>query len=206
MKRLDWIQGSENWLAWRRSILSATDASIIIGTNPFKDTETLRKQKLGLLAEDPLNSRMKMGQLTEPIARDHFNENNPNLFMTPAVVESSEVPYLGASLDGITDDDKAILEIKCSEKTYKEAEKGIIAPYYLTQIQKQLLVTNAEICYYYAYHKERAICIEVKPDPDFKEVYLPLAEEFWMSLIFYKPVIYVSDTRNDLTNADGLHL
>ena len=205
MKWIDLEQGSDAWLAWRRSIITASDASIIMGTNPYCDEDELRKRKLGIFPEIKETHAIREGRRLEPIARDKFNSDYPGYDMRPLVVESSEHTFLGASLDGYgnkyyleepggclmrTD---CILEIKCGKKSFKQAENKEIPKYYLSQIQHQLLVTGAEICYYYAFDGERAIKLQVLPDPLFKEEYLPLAVAFWMSLIFYKPVTYEVD-------------
>ena len=76
----------------------------------------------------------------------------------PCVYESSRFPWLAASLDGYTyptNTDGYILEIKCpKEFTHLDAYDVNIPLYYLDQIQHQLLVTQAEICYYFSYRPE----------------------------------------------------
>lgn len=190
MKRLDFIQGSCEWLAWRRTTITATDAGVIMDCNPYCDAMELRLRKLGLIPEKECSAAMTRGQEMEPIARDHYHKNNLDQIFTPAVVESSEYPFLGASLDGITDDEKSILEIKCGEKSYKMAENGEIPEYYKCQIYHQLICTRAEICYYFCFNGKDGITIEVLPAPDFESHYIPLAEKFWMDLIFKEPEIF----------------
>ena len=108
--------------------------------------------------------------------------------MESTCVESTEYDFLGASLDGITADDRYILEIKCGgPKLYSDAEKGIIPQYYKDQMQHQLLVTGALKCYYYCYDGSDGICIEVMPDPDFEKKFLPKARAFWKCVAFETP-------------------
>ena len=106
--------------------------------------------------------------------------------MEPACVESEKHPFLCASLDGISTCGRYLLEVKCGKASHKKALKNEIHRHYLAQMQHQLLVTGAEKCYYYSYDGEDGVCIEVLPDPDFANEYLPKAEAFWMSLVFYK--------------------
>ena len=130
---------------------------------------------------------MQRGKDLEEQARESFHVENPGLNFTPCVVESSEYPFLGASLDGITDRGLFILEIKCpGKKGMQIAKNGEILPYYETQMRHQLIVTGAEMCYYYCYDGKEGHTIEVYPDKAWEKEYLPKAEEFWMSLIFNK--------------------
>jgi putative phage-type endonuclease len=157
----------------------------------------LRLRKLGLLPDKCSSDAMTRGQTMEPIARDHFHKIYNNLIFTPAVVESSEFLFLGASLDGITDDGKAILEIKCGVKSHEMAKNGEIPEYYLCQIQHQLICTRAEKCFYFSYQSEQDfVMIEVLPEKDFEEHYVPLAEMFWMDLIFKKPEIFIEKEKS----------
>lgn len=197
MKRLSCEQGSLEWLQWRRVIISASDASSIMNCNPYCDRMELRLRKLGFLPDKSNSDAMMRGQLMEPIARDHFHKIYNNLIFTPAVVESSEFLFLGASLDGITDDGKAILEIKCGVKSHEMAKKGEIPEYYKCQILHQLICTRAEKCFYFSYQSvDDNVMIEVLPEKDFEEHYVPLAEMFWMDLIFKKPEILIEKEKS----------
>jgi putative phage-type endonuclease len=182
-------QDTPEWLAWRRSCVTATDASVIMGVNPYCKIDKLRLKKLGLLPEEEVNQFMQRGKNLEPEARNKFNKDNA-MDMVPMIVESSEHPFLGASLDGfykIADDTSFILEVKCPMKnSMDEAKSGIVKPLYIAQMQHQLLVTGTDICYYYCYDGSEGHTIEVYPDKEWQSEYLPKAEEFWMSLIFYK--------------------
>jgi len=179
-------QNGEDWLKWRRSILGGTDSSIILGVNPYENIKELRDRKLGKVPEKESNKWMTRGKELEPIALSEFILTT-SINMKPLCVESSEYPFLGASLDGLSDCYRYILEIKCPGKKNMEiAKKGKILPYYYAQMQNNLLVTQAEMCYYYCYDGKEGHTIEVYPDKAWEKEYLPKAEEFWMSLIFNK--------------------
>jgi len=184
MRKIKIEQSTPEWLSWRRTCVTASEAAIILGVSPYCDLDTLRKRKLGLLEEEPCNQWMQHGRDTEPIARDYFNKHYTDLNFLPAVVESSEYPFLGASLDGISTCGNKLLEIKCGKSSHKLAVKGVIPPHYIAQIQHQLLVTGAEICCYFSFDVDHQVIIEVVPDKDWQVDYIPKAEAFWMSLIF----------------------
>jgi len=187
MKIINVEQGSPEWLAWRKTVITATDASIIMGNNPWETPYTCWQRKLGLIGEKESNEAMERGKRLEPEARHRFSVNH-RLVLLPAVVESTEFDFLGASLDGISSMGGSILEIKCGGSKLNEmAAKGEIPAYYQDQMQHQLLVTGADKCYYYCYDGTDGICIEVFPDPDFKTKFLPKAREFWRCVAFNEP-------------------
>lgn len=185
MKILHLRADSDEWLAWRRSLITATDAGSIMGVNPYCKLDKLRLKKLGLVSEE-VNQFMQRGKDLEEEARINFNKQE-NMNMRPLIVESCEYPFLGASLDGINSFLNKILEIKCPlKKGMDEARSGNVKPFYMTQMQHQLLVTGAEICYYYCYDGFEGHMIEVYPDKVWQNIYIPKAEEFWMSLVFHE--------------------
>jgi putative phage-type endonuclease len=197
MKIIDFQQGSEEWLKWRRSVITATDASVIMGVNPHCTLNELRSRKLGLISEIECNAAMQRGKDLEGEARDKFNKDK-GMSMETMIVESSSHPFLGASLDGFQciwpkleciekeySRPKIVLEIKCPlKKGMDEAKRGVVKPLYIAQMQHQLLVTGADLCYYYCFDGKEGHTIEVYADLKWQKEYLPKAEEFWMSLIF----------------------
>jgi putative phage-type endonuclease len=187
MKIIELEQGSPEWLSWRKTVITATDASIIMGSNPWDTPYTCWQRKLGLIEEKVTNDAMERGKRLEPEARAKFIESH-GIEMQPMVVESTEYDFLGASLDGISQIGGSLLEIKCGgSKLHEMAAKGEIPQYYRDQMQHQLLVTGAEKCFYYSYNGTDGICIEVLPDPDFKDKFMPKAREFWKCVALNEP-------------------
>jgi putative phage-type endonuclease len=187
MKVIDVEQGSDAWLAWRKTVITATDCPAIMGTSPWSTEYKCWQKKLGLIEEQKSNDAMERGKRLEPKARADFNRRY-SYFMEPCVVESTDSDFLGASLDGLSDCQKYVLEIKCGgSKLHDLATKGEIPDYYKDQIQHQLIVTNAEKAFYYSYDGEQGICIEVFPDPDFKARFMEKARKFWKCVAFNEP-------------------
>ena len=179
MKIINFDQGSKEWLSWRKTVITATDCPAILGSSPWVSEYQCWQKKLGLVEEKPINEAMERGMRLEPIARNKFIKEF-GIKMTPRVVESSEFDFLGASLDGLSDDNKYVLEVKCGgKKLHDMALQGVLPDYYMDQIQHQLFVTKAEKCFYYSYDGKEGICIEVLPDPNFAEKFMPKARMFW---------------------------
>lgn len=187
MKEIKLEQGSPEWLSWRKTVITATDASIILGNNPWDTPYTCWQRKLGLIEEKKSNEAMERGKRLEPEARAKFIEEH-GIDMTPMVVESSEFEFLGASLDGISTDNTVLLEIKCGGfKLHSMASMGEIPQYYKDQMQHQLLVTGASMCYYYSYDGSEGHCIEVYPDEAYRAKFMPLARSFWKCVALSEP-------------------
>ena len=193
-------QGSPEWLSWRRTVITATDASIIMGNNPWDTPYTCWQRKLGLVEEKKSNEAMERGKKLEPEARAQFNERY-NILMEPCVVESTEYDFLGASLDGMCLIGNSLLEIKCGgSKLHSMAANQEIPQYYLDQMQHQLLVTGAERCFYYSYDGKNGIPIEVLPDPAFRENFIPKAREFWKCVALNEPPALEDSDYQDMSH------
>jgi putative phage-type endonuclease len=170
MKILPFEQGTEEWLLWRLCHITATDAPTVMGLNPWKTPLDLWEEKLLVKPRTEVTKAMQRGTDLEPEAREIACRMLETDFY-PAVVEHSERVWQGASLDGLSECGRYILEIKCPNKVthdYSVNEEGIQI-YYQIQIQHQLAVTGAEIAYYMTYrpkHDTPVKIITVKPDFD----------------------------------------
>ena len=186
MKIIKTEQGSEEWLNWRKTVITATDCPAILGSSPYQTAHKCWQRKLGLVEPQKTSAIMERGKALEPIARAQF-EVDFGIKMIPEVVESTEHPFLGASLDGISPCGQYILEIKTGgDKQCAVAELGEIPDHYMHQMQHQLLVTGAKLCYYYFFDGSRGICLEVEPDPQFVAMFLPIARDFWRKIAFFE--------------------
>jgi len=189
MKIIDVEQGSQEWLSWRKTVITATDCPAILGSSPWTTAYKCWQGKLGLGGAFKPNEATERGKSLEPIGRERFIKKY-GINMTPLVVESSEYEFLGASLDGLSDCRKYVLEVKTGgHKLMKMAQEGVVPQYYLDQMQHQLLVTGAEKCFYLVTHEdeEKEIVIEVFPDPTFLSRFMPKARAFWKGMAFFEP-------------------
>lgn len=175
-------QGSQDWLRWRRMHLTASDASSILGVNPFKSILQLYEEKVFEIEQED-NDLMAEGRRLEPIALEQFQEET-DYIMFPVVVESSEIDWMGASLDGMTIDQKVFVEIKCGQGSYVKMTKDKIDDFYIAQMQHQLAVTGHDTCYYYCYndHLKHGILAIVNRDDEYIEKMIAKERDFWNCL------------------------
>lgn len=178
MKFLTLEQGTEAWLQYRKERVTATDIAALMGLNPYCTAYQLWQRKLGLLPETHLTERMVRGRDLEPVALERYIELT-GVPMMPACVESSERPYVMASLDGISPDLDKGVEIKCpGTDSHAKAMLGHIPDIYMPQLQCQMYVTGLSTWDYYSFDGDNGVCITVPRDDAFIEQMLPAIDIF----------------------------
>ena len=80
--------------------------------------------------------------------------------------------WLIASIDGVSDDFKIIVEINCDELAYAQAKKGSATDYY-SKLQHQLLITGLEEIDYWCYQsgKESILQTIERDDEHIKKLF-----------------------------------
>lgn len=162
------IQGSQEWLNWRKGVIGASDAPTIMGENPWERDAHLLKEKLGLVAPFAGNAATREGQRLEPVARNLVSQKY-GVDLRPVVIQDGEIPYIAASLDGLTAENNCIFEIKCGEKAYLYSKmRRAIPPYYRAQLQHMMMVSgHAELIYAVYRPSQPLLTYEVKRDESY---------------------------------------
>lgn len=157
MKILDLEQGTSAWLEYRKQKITGTDVSKILNANPWQNAFQLWEEKLGLKSNNFMSAAMQRGKDYEDDARiaaiDHIG-----LYFEPAVIESSEAPWLMASLDGISEDNKVFLEIKVPMSWNFDNSCQSIPLYYRYQLQTIFAASDGRF--------ERGYFVIYNPDTD----------------------------------------
>jgi putative phage-type endonuclease len=105
------VQGSDAWLAHRRSLFNASETSAVLGISPWQTPYQLWLVKTGR-AETEVTAPMRRGTALEPQARLAYEEKT-GLVMQPLVLQDGR---FSASLDGMTLAGDLIVEIKVPYK------------------------------------------------------------------------------------------
>jgi putative phage-type endonuclease len=172
-------QGSPDWHEWRRTVIGASDAPVLMGENPWRSVEDLCLEKAGKAKPFGGNSFTRKGQQLEPVARTALSRQL-GLSLQTTVIQSREYPWLAASLDGLDESMSVVVEIKCGEKAHRHLEgTGSIPTYYIGQLQHILLVTGFDYIYYYSFlsNTEKRL-IKVTRDLDYQSRLLKAASRF----------------------------
>ncbi len=183
-----------HWHDYRKGLLTASKFKTILHTTD------ITKCSMGLLSgsqlkDDDLPWHIEFGMKNEPKARDlffkvHKFEHKGCSIQVPGLFISQELPFLGASPDGIITCNKCpkkqrLIEIKClsSKRNYSpkmalvlldickkdtEGELTMIRNHkYFYQIQGQMGVTGIHECWFIGYTYKGIHKLIVKFDPDF---------------------------------------
>lgn len=158
------LKSREDWLEARKNTIGGSDASAIVGMNPYRSNVELWREKTGQTIPDDISDKpyVKYGIAAEPLLREMFKLDFPeyqvfyeenNLFM------NKKYPWGHFSADGwleerIPLDDssevitrKGILEIKTTEilqSMQKEKWNQRIPDNYYIQLLHGLLIMEAD--------------------------------------------------------------
>ena len=141
------------WLKARTYGIGGSDASAILGMNPYKTNIDLFEEKTGRRIPEDISDKpyVKYGTEAEPHIRALFSLDYPDYqveYHENRILRSIQYPFLQASLDGeLTDPGgrKGILEIKTTnilQSMQREKWKDRIPDNYYIQVLHYLLVTG----------------------------------------------------------------
>jgi putative phage-type endonuclease len=181
---LDLEQGSLLWLEFRRTKVCASDAAIVLGASKFRTKQELWAEKCGFIDPEPENFFMKRGKELEEPARKYAEEMLDTLFL-PEVRLHPVYDWMCASYDGISFDNKVLIEIKCPLKkaNHAMAKEGKIPDYYMPQLQHQMAVGGFDECIYFSFDGKEGVSVNVKKDDDFISNMIEKEYEFYQCMI-----------------------
>ena len=147
MEQLHLEQNSQEWLDARKQYRTASEAAIVLGISPFTSVADFKLIKAGV-KQQYYSAAMQQGHDLEDRVRQLSNRHFGLDFKDECWVNGR---YM-ASLDGIDGD--TLVELKVSDRTYRDLKDGIMPAYYHAQVQQQLYCSPAEIGYIVAYSPE----------------------------------------------------
>lgn len=195
-------QNTEEWYIKRHSIITASDVSSILESNPFTTKYELLENKLKVYNEIKKIETLQTewGTYHEPLARDIYSNltllNGRKKIHEIGLVIHKKYEWLGASPDGLIESLENnpeykwwLLEIKCPY-TRDIKNKGEKIPTYIwIQIQIQLEVCDLPFCHLFQckFHKEddkstlihKKMTTIYRDKSWFNEKALPQLQDFW---------------------------
>ncbi|NBV71953.1 MAG: hypothetical protein EBR60_07925 [Burkholderiaceae bacterium] len=182
--RVNFDQGSKEWLGWRRMGIGASDAPVIMGENPWKSSNYLLEEKLGRKKEWSGNEATRSGQLNEPAIRQYLAKKFV-FEINPCCIECNEISWMKASLDGISNAGNRVFEIKFGKKVYAEVAKTKTVPkYHYGQLQHILAITGLSfIDYCCGWEGEQPIHLQIPRDDSYINKLIEMEHLFWKRVI-----------------------
>jgi putative phage-type endonuclease len=156
----------------------------------------LWEELTGRRAKQPTNVAMQRGKDLEPVVRWWY-EQHTGITMYPACVMHDKIDWLRASLDGINEQRRMVLEIKCTSKEVHQAcLDGEIHDYYHAQVQHQLMVTGYSQAAYITHNpwsfngeQQYAGPLTVERDSEFIKRLYDAAKAFWQCVVDDTPPV-----------------
>lgn len=144
----------EDWLQKRKQRIGGSEASAIVGMNPYMDNNDLWEIKTGRKeAGVSDNALMQYGRDAEPHLRELFKLDFPQyklFYEENNIWLNDKYPFAHASLDGWLEDEngrRGILEIKTTNvlsSMAKEKWKGAVPQNYHIQVLHYMMVFEAD--------------------------------------------------------------
>lgn len=139
----------EEWLEHRRSSIGGSDASTIVGLNPYSSQYELWADKLGRIPPKEDNEAMRIGRdLEDYVARRFMEATGKRVRRENNIIRNSALPFAHANVDRLVIGEKAGLECKTtSVLNLKRFRDGEYPPNYYVQCQHYMMVTGYEKWY-----------------------------------------------------------
>lgn len=142
------LKSHEEWLERRKNSIGGSDASSILGLNPWKSNVKLWLEKKGIEEAEDISNKaiVKFGIDAEKSIRELFALDHDEFevqYLENNYWTNDKYPFAHASLDGWLEDKtgkKGILEIKTSSFDWDER----IPDYYYAQLLHYLMITEFE--------------------------------------------------------------
>lgn len=183
----------QEWLAFRKEHIGASDAPILMGASKWKTTDgriktpkLLFDEKIGMGNLSSDNQATRYGKAMEEPARKVYESMVDDLF-APRNIKNTKYPHLMVSLDGFNFSNDKAVEIKnCSSEDHELARNGKVPEKYYPQVQMQAMVTELPTVDYFSFHKDEGIIITVPRDDEYIEKMGKKLLEFWDCVTNFK--------------------
>lgn len=186
MRSPQWMAGEQQSSQWLKERCGCLTASRMADAMAFlkggKEAEARKKYKIELVAEritDTMVSRfvtdaMQWGIEQEASARDRYEESTGSFIQKCGFALHGEIPYFGASPDGLVGTD-GLVEIKCpTTATFVEwVSGGAVPAQHMPQMLAQLAVTGRKWVDFFAYDPR----VKVRSHQIFLRRFEPTEEE-----------------------------
>ncbi len=175
------MEDRDAWLDVRSHGIGGSDASVIVGLNPWKSPFALWLEKTGQAEPEDLsdNERVYWGQQLEEIVAREFVKRTGKEVRRRGLMQSCEYPYMLASVDRMLIAEKAGLECKTTASGREWKDDNLPDAYYV-QCQHYMAVTGCKTWYIAALiGGNRFVWKEVPRNEDDIKALIEAESAFW---------------------------
>ncbi len=174
----------EEWLTLRRQLgIGGSDASAVIGFNPYKSAYTLWAEKTGKIPEFEGNLITEVGSyLEEFVAKLFERETGKKVRRKNRMLINSDYPWAFGDVDRVVVGEKALLEIKTTNSfpIMKQVRNGEFPEQYYAQVVHYLAVSGLDKAYLAVLIGCRDFKVfEMERDENEIQALMMEEEEFW---------------------------
>jgi len=199
-------QNTPEWEKIRKEKIGASDAPIIMGVSPYGTPYSLWQKKLSLIPSDITHKGMERGHRLEPLARAQAEERL-GVSLHPKVKFHPCISWMMASLDGLSEDESVLIEIKCpNAQDHQMALDGQIPEKYYPQLQHQLEVCQLEWGYYFSYDGQQGVMVTFYRDDEYIKNLLQEEKKFYACMEDLTPPSLTERDYQTRDNPDWLEI
>lgn len=187
-KICDLVQGSDEWLKWRKSGVTATCTPILNPDVPNHLNKTpyqLYLEYIGAIKPADLSKikQVEVGQISEQFAR-HWFEKKIGLISSPCCVQNNTHPFIIASLDGLTEQGDVVEFKNLTDKNHTllltEQKDSTVFNYYKWQVFHQMVAVGAKRGFLFFWSpKNTPIVFQLKLTTKIVAEVVRLTQDFW---------------------------
>ena len=174
----------EEWLSIRNGYIGGSDASAVIGMNPYKSRYTLWAEKTGKIPQFEGNITTRVGAYLEQLVADMFEEETgKKVRKKNRTMVNEDYPFACANVDRLVVGEKAVLEIKTTNsiplmRTLRNSDEFPDA--YYAQCVHYLAVTGLDKVYLAALINCREFKVyELERDQAEIDALMKAEKDFW---------------------------
>lgn len=183
-------QRSEEWLALREGMLTASDVATVINQNPYEKPRDLLLKKCGLKTFSG-NAATQHGNELEDTAREMYDEQYGQKTHEIGLYPHPTIPWLGGSADGLTESGR-LVEIKCPLS--RDIGDGSIPGHYMPQVQLLMHILDLSVCDFVQYKPAHIAfpkpaqftVVEVPRQDDWFDKHYPTMKAFWDQVVWHR--------------------
>lgn len=195
----------QEWLWNRKSGLGGSDASAVLGFNPWKSKFELYIDKTSNTVEEIDSEAIHWGNVLEDVVAEEFTRRTgKKVRRRNQTFQHSEYNFMIANIDRDVVGERALLECKTTNAFNSDAWGGEhIPPAYICQLQHYMAVLNYEKAYIAVLiGGQKFIWKEIERDDEFIELMIEQEKHFWEEHVLkgIPPEIDGSESASELLN------